>query len=82
MKHETKLTSGESIVTAICFGVGALLVVLALHTLSTVKTVHAVSFQDTVANNTLAANDSDLRGRAGTYSGVVTEETDIPGQAK
>ena len=39
MKQEMKLATAENIVSAICFGIGALLVVLALHTLSTVKSV-------------------------------------------
>jgi len=41
MKHETKLGTVENIVTAICFGMGALLVVLAVYTLFAVKSVSA-----------------------------------------
>lgn len=41
MKHETKIATVENVVTAICFGVGALLVVLALYTLLAVKPVYA-----------------------------------------
>lgn len=41
MKHETEIATLENVVTAFCFGVGALLVVLALYTLAAVKTVNA-----------------------------------------
>lgn len=41
MRHETRFATVENVVTAICFGVGALLVVLALYTLVAVKTVNA-----------------------------------------
>lgn len=44
MRHETKIATVENVVTAICFGVGALLVVLALYTLMEVKPVHARHF--------------------------------------
>tara|TARA_R110000787_G_scaffold27720_1_gene76440 strand:+ start:360 stop:614 length:255 start_codon:yes stop_codon:yes gene_type:complete len=41
MKHETSFATVENVVTAFCFGVGALLVVLALYTLVAVKSVNA-----------------------------------------
>lgn len=41
MKHETKLGTVENIVTAICVGMGVLLVVLAVYTLFAVKSVNA-----------------------------------------
>ena len=41
MRNETQFATIENVVTAICFGVGALLVVLALYTLAAVKTVNA-----------------------------------------
>lgn len=44
MKRETKIATVENVVTAICFGVGALLVVLALYTLMEVKPGHARHF--------------------------------------
>jgi hypothetical protein len=43
MRHETQFATIENVVTAICFGVGALLVVLALYTLVAVESVSADS---------------------------------------
>lgn len=43
MRHETQFATIENVVTAICFGVGALLVVLALYTLVAVESVSANS---------------------------------------
>ncbi|MGB0630349.1 MAG: hypothetical protein ACPGRZ_06620 [Alphaproteobacteria bacterium] len=82
MKQETKLATVENIVTALCFGAGALLVVLALHTLSTVKTVNADSYG---IKSALAAFDNrDVIG-AGTFPGTLTESdsnSTVPGQAQ
>lgn len=81
MKQETKLATAENIVTAICIAIGALLVVLALHTLSTVKSVNATNSFGYGANGTPASFDDELQGRAGTYSSEISEAKSIPGQA-
>lgn len=85
MKQEAKLATVENIVTALCFGAGALLVVLALHTLSTVKTVNADGISGYGIKSALASFDKrDVVG-AGTYSGTLTETDSIstvPGQAQ
>ena len=82
MKQEVKLATAENIVTGICFGIGVLLVVLALHTLSTVKSVNAGNSVGYGANSTLAAFDTEPRQKAGTYSGEISEVKSIPGQAQ
>lgn len=81
MKQETKLATAENIVSAICFGIGALLVVLALHTLSTVKSVYATNTFGYGANSTLASFDKERQSTAGTYSSEISEVKTIPGQA-
>lgn len=85
MKQEAKLATVENIVTALCFGAGALLVVLALHTLSTVKTVNADGISGYGINSALAAFDKrDVIG-AGTFPGTLTEPemvSKVPGQAQ
>ena len=81
MKQEAKLATAENIVTAICFGIGALLVVLALHTLSTVKSVNASNSFGYGAHGTLASFDTELQSKAGTYAGEISEVKSIPGQA-
>lgn len=73
MKQEVKLATAENIVTAICVGVGALLVVLALHTLSTVKSVNASNSYGYGAHSTLASFDKTLQQKAGTYSSEISE---------
>lgn len=80
MKQEMKLATAENIVTAICVGVGALLVVLALHTLSTVKSVNASNSYGYGAHGTLAAFDGSRQQRAGTFASEISEEKGIPGQ--
>ena len=64
MRHETKLATVENVVTAICFGVGALLVVLALYTLVAVKTVNArtipLSHAVAVQGGTATAMPADI----------------------
>jgi hypothetical protein len=81
MKHEAKLATAENIVSAICFGIGALLVVLALHTLSTVKSVNATNTFGSGLNSTLASFDKERPTKAGTYSSEISEVKTIPGQA-
>lgn len=80
MKQETNLATAENIVTAICVGVGALLVVLALHTLSTVKSVNASNSYGYGAHGTLASFDNKVQPKAGTFSSEISEEKGIPGQ--
>lgn len=82
MKQEAKLATAENIVTAICIGIGVLLVVLALHTLSTVKSVNAGNPVGYGSDSTLAEFDSEVRQKAGTYSGEISEGNGIPGQAQ
>ena len=85
MKQESKLATVENIVTALCFGAGALLVVLALHTLSTVKTVNAVSLAGVGPTGALAAFENKTVTGAGTFSATLTESDSIskfPGQAR
>lgn len=82
MEQETKLATAENIVTAICFCIGALLVVLALHTLSTVKSVNATNSFGYGAHSTLASFENEIRQKAGTYSGEISEVKSIPGQAQ
>tara|TARA_R110002072_G_scaffold10726_16_gene49671 strand:+ start:1401 stop:1628 length:228 start_codon:yes stop_codon:yes gene_type:complete len=74
MKQETNLATAENIVTAICVGVGALLVVLALHTLSTVKSVNASNPYGYGVNGTLASFDNVPSKKAGTYASEISEE--------
>ncbi|MFT7571286.1 MAG: zinc transporter ZupT [Paracoccaceae bacterium] len=74
MKQEIKLATAENIVTAICVGVGALLVVLALHTLSTVKSVNASNSYGYGAHSTLASFDNALTQKAGTFASEISEE--------
>ena len=85
MKQEAKLATVENIVTALCFGAGALLVVLALHTLSTVQTVNADGISGSGISSALAAFDKrDVIG-AGTFTGTLTEpdtSSKFPGQAQ
>lgn len=81
MKQETKLATAENILTAICCGIGVILVVLALHTLSTVKSVNANNSFGFGTNSTLASFDNDVQRKAGTYSGDISEVMSIPGQA-
>lgn len=80
MKQEAKLATAENIVTAICVGVGALLVVLALHTLSTVKSVNASNSYGYGAHGTLASFDNKAPQKAGTYTSEISEAKGIPGQ--
>ena len=85
MKQEVKLATVENIVTALCFGAGALLVVLALHTLSTVKTVNADGISGRGITSALAAFDKREIVGAGTFSGTLTESdtsSTVPGQAQ
>tara|TARA_R110002126_G_scaffold8097_35_gene38960 strand:- start:523 stop:771 length:249 start_codon:yes stop_codon:yes gene_type:complete len=82
MKQDTKLATAENIVTAICFGIGALLVVLALHTLSTVKSVNASNAFGYGESRRAVSFDADLQRTAGTYSGEISEVKSIPGQAQ
>lgn len=82
MKQEMKLATAENIVTAICIGIGALLVVLALHTLSTVKSVNAGNSYGYGAHGSLGAFDGGTKPRAGTYSGEISEVKNIPGQVQ
>ena len=82
MKQETKLATAENIVTAICFGIGALLVVLALHTLSTVKSVNASNAFGYDETGRVVSFEADLQRTAGTYSGEISEVKSIPGQAQ
>ena len=79
MKQELNLATAENIETAICVGVGALLVVLALHTLSTVNSVNASNSYG--YHGTLAAFDTPSQPKAGTYSSEISEAKGIPGQA-
>jgi hypothetical protein len=81
MKQEAKMATAENIVTAICFGIGALLVVLALHTLSTVNSVSASNSSGFGVHGTLASFDNELTSKAGTYSSEISEVKSIPGQA-
>ena len=74
MKQEIKLATAENIVTAICVGIGALLVVLALHTLSSVNAVNASSSYGHGINGTLASFDNPLKQKAGTYASEISEE--------
>lgn len=80
MKQEIKLATAENIVTAICVGVGALLVVLALHTLSTVKSVNASNSYGYGVHGTLASFDKAVTQKAGTFASEISEEKGIPGQ--
>ena len=82
MKQESKLATAENIVTAICFGIGALLVVLALHTLSTVKSVNASNFFGYGSYSTLAPLDNEPKSEAGRYSSEISEVKSIPGQVQ
>lgn len=82
MKQEAKLATVENIVTALCFGAGALLVVLALHTLSTVKTVNADGMSGYGIKSAFASFEKrDVIG-AGTFPGTLTESDNtstVPG---
>ena len=74
MKYESKFATVENLVTAICFGVGALLVVLALYTLMAVKTVHAenpLRFGVETANAGFVSTGPGA-DEPGTYSTVIT----------
>ena len=81
MKQETKLATAENILTAVCCGIGVILVVLALHTLSAVKSVNATNSFGFGNNSTLASFETDAVRKAGTYSGEISEVKSIPGQA-
>ena len=80
MKREIDLASAENIVTAICVGLGALLVILALHTLSTVNSVNASSSIGSGNHSSLASFENTAPPKAGTYSSEISEEKGIPGQ--
>jgi hypothetical protein len=80
MKQEMNLATAENIVTAICVGVGAVLVILALHTLSTVSSVNASNSYGYGDHGSLASFDNALQSKAGTYSSEISEEKGIPGR--
>lgn len=82
MKQETKLATAENVLTAICCGIGAILVILALHTLSTVKSVNATNSYGFGNSSTLASFEDGAARKAGTYPGEISEVTSIPGQAQ
>lgn len=81
MKQEIKLATAENILTAMCCGIGVILVVLALHTLSTVKSVNATNSFGFGNNSSLASFENNAVTKAGTYSGEISEVMSIPGQA-
>ena len=76
MKHETKFATVENVVTALCFGVGALLVALALYTLMAVKAVHAEIPKGFLPDTyeTASVGETVKAGEPGTFSTVITEE--------
>jgi hypothetical protein len=80
MKHETKIATVENIVTAVCFGVGALLIVLALYTLMAVKSVSAelpFAFSIQVAPTSFAGTSS--RGsEPGTFPVAIMDGLEKP----
>ncbi len=80
MRHETKLATVENIVTALCFGVGALLVVLAIYTLMAVKTVHAeIPMGFSIAfSSSGPGGSSDRVGEPGTFATMKFEEASAP----
>ena len=80
MRNETKLATVENIVTALCFGVGALLVVLAIYTLMAVKTVRAeipMGFSVGFAS-TGPGGSSDRADEPGTFATMKFEEASVP----
>lgn len=78
MNQEAKLATVENVVTAICFGVGILLVVLALYTLMAVKSVHAenqVGFGIGTTSETM--DSAEIRTDApGTFTTEMSEVSD------